>query len=137
MEWSARQEALQPMILQAFRTERRNAEMDAFLAKLITKLREEGILALVVKGQAVGHLYANPSVRQAGDIDLFLDRPNYQKAKAFLSEKATQVAEFYDHNGFSCTAEYPDGKKTYVLDLRDADLHIAEYYDIKITRYGR
>ena len=90
-EWSARQEALQPMILQAFWTERRNAEMDAFLSKLITKLREEGILALVVKGQAVGHLYANPSVRQAGDIDLFLDRPNYQKAKAFLSEKATQV----------------------------------------------
>ena len=72
-EWNLRQEALQPMIVQAYRTERRNAEMDAFLAKLMTKLREEGIIALVVKGQAVGHLYANPSVRQAGDIDLFLD----------------------------------------------------------------
>ena len=90
-EWSLRQEALQPMILQAFRTERRNAEMDAFLSKLITKLREEGILALVVKGQAVGHLYANPSARQAGDIDLFLDKDNYEKAKAFLSPKATTL----------------------------------------------
>ena len=90
-EWNLLQEALQPMIVQAYRTERRNAEMDAFLAKLMTKLREEGITALVVKGQAVGHLYANPSVRQAGDIDLFLDEQNYQKAKDFLSKKATKT----------------------------------------------
>ena len=90
-EWSARQEALQPMILQAFRTERRNAEMDAFLAKLITQFKDEGLLILVVKGQAVGHLYGNPSVRQAGDIDLFCKKEDYTAARAFLVGRASQI----------------------------------------------
>ncbi len=90
-EWNLRQEALQPMIVQAYRTERRNAEMDVFLAKLIIKFNEEGIRILVVKGQAVGHLYEYPSIRQAGDVDLFCDKVNYQKARAFLVEKATRI----------------------------------------------
>ena len=90
-EWKNKQEALQPMILQAFRTERRNAEMDAFLAKLITQFKDEGLLILVVKGQAVGHLYGNPSVRQAGDIDLFCKKEDYPVARAFLVGRASQI----------------------------------------------
>ena len=59
------------------------------------------------------------------------------RADYYPTAKNGQVAEFYDHNGFSCSAGYPDGRKSYVLDLRDADLNIEEYYDIKIIGYGR
>ena len=64
--------------------ERRNKEMNVFVAELIEKLRKNDIYALLVKGQGIAQCYEKPLWRCSGDVDLFLSDENYQKAKEFL-----------------------------------------------------
>lgn len=71
--------------------EEENAAMNRFIASLIGKLRAAGIYALVVKGQGIAQCYERPLWRNCGDVDLFLDAENYQKAKAFLTPLASSV----------------------------------------------
>lgn len=77
----------------ALRLEQRNTAMNEFVAKLVGKLRSAGIYALLVKGQGIAQCYNRPLWRACGDIDLFLDEPNYQKAKKFLTPLASSVEE--------------------------------------------
>lgn len=77
----------------ALRLEQRNTAMNEFVAKLVGKLRSEGIYALLVKGQGIAQCYDRPLWRACGDIDLFLDEPNYQKAKKFLTPLVSSVEE--------------------------------------------
>ena len=64
--------------------EQRNRAMNEFLAKLVEKLRNAGVYALLVKGQGIAQCYERPLWRASGDVDLFLSDENYGKAKAFL-----------------------------------------------------
>ena len=75
------------------RLEQRNTAMNAFVAKLVGKLRSDNIYTLLVKGQGIAQCYNRPLWRACGDIDLFLDEPNYQKAKCFLTPLASSVEE--------------------------------------------
>jgi FkbH-like protein len=45
--------------------------------------------------------------------------------------KNAQVADFYEKCGFSCVGKSEDGKD-YVLELAQADLAVADYYQITI-----
>ena len=74
-------------------SEMRNRQMNATLSHLCKVLSENGICALVLKGQGVALDYLQPSHRQPGDIDFFLDDKNYQAASALLSPKAAKVDE--------------------------------------------
>lgn len=71
--------------------EQRNEAMNRFIADLMTKLQEAGINAVLVKGQGVAQCYERPLWRASGDVDLLLDRVNYEKAKAFLTPLASHV----------------------------------------------
>lgn len=71
--------------------EQRNKDMNAFIAKLITKLREADIYALLVKGQGIAQCYEKPLWRSCGDVDLYLSKENYEKAKAFLLPLAERI----------------------------------------------
>lgn len=71
--------------------EQRNKDMNAFIAKLITKLREADIYALLVKGQGIAQCYEKPLWRSCGDVDFYLSKENYEKAKAFLLPLAEQI----------------------------------------------
>jgi len=75
--------------------EQRNKDMDAFIAGLIEKLRKAGIYTLLVKGQGVAQCYEKPLWRCSGDVDLFLSKENYDKAKKFLLPLATATEEEY------------------------------------------
>ena len=54
------------------------------------------------------------------------------KAKYLPTAKNAQVKDFYDHCGFPLVAEDINGKRNYILDLKDADLTIKEYYNINL-----
>ena len=54
------------------------------------------------------------------------------KATFLPTTKNAQVADFYDHCGFSCVAKNTDGSKSYMIDLNIADLKIEKYYHIKL-----
>ena len=46
--------------------------------------------------------------------------------------KNAQVKDFYERCGFTCVKEETDGRKSYVLDLLNADLKIKEFYHINL-----
>ena len=56
-------------------------------------MREVGIETLLIKGQGIAQCYERPMWRVAGDVDLFLDAPNYEKASAFLPSLASSTGE--------------------------------------------
>ena len=76
--------------------EQENKEMDAFVAKIIDKLRNEKIYAILVKGQGVAQCYERPFLRSCGDVDLFLNWADYDKTKAFLMPLASKVETEYE-----------------------------------------
>lgn len=80
-----------PFLKKVFSLEQRNEGMNEFIAGLVAKMHGAGIETLLVKGQGIAQCYARPKWRSAGDVDLFLDEENYEKAKAFLTPSATSV----------------------------------------------
>lgn len=73
--------------------EHENVEMNRFVAQLFKKLQDAGIDALLVKGQGIAQCYKKPLWRVSGDVDLLLDKDNYQKAAEYLSTEASSVDE--------------------------------------------
>lgn len=80
---------------QAVQLEQRNKAMNAFVERLIERLRAADIYAILVKGQGIGHCYERPLWRACGDVDLLLSEDNYEKAKALLVPLATIVETEY------------------------------------------
>ena len=64
--------------------EQRNTAMNAFIAQVVQKMRDEDIYTLLVKGQGIAQCYERPLWRTSGDIDFFLSDTNYGKAKSYL-----------------------------------------------------
>lgn len=75
----------------ALQIERRNVEMNKFIAKLIAKLRENDVNTLLLKGQGIAQCYKRPLWRACGDVDLFLSEESYKKAKGVLMQIASAV----------------------------------------------
>ena len=87
-----KQDLLQ-FIGQTLQLEQQNTAMNYFIGVILDKMREAGILTLLVKGQGVAQCYLRPLWRSSGDVDLFLDDENYEKAKNFLIPLAASVDE--------------------------------------------
>lgn len=62
--------------------------MNAFIAETVEGMRRAGIHTLLVKGQGIAQCYEKPLWRASGDVDLFLNEENYQKAKTYLEPLA-------------------------------------------------
>lgn len=75
--------------------EQQNKAMNNYLAKLIERLRQQGVYALLLKGQSVAQCYEKPLWRAYGDIDLFLSGDNYTKAKEVLVPLASSTEGEY------------------------------------------
>lgn len=92
------------IVQNALKLERRNIAMNQFICELIGRLNNQGIETLLVKGQGIAQCYKKPLWRDAGDVDLFLDDANYEKAKVFFGGIATSMkreAEYTKHLGMS------------------------------------
>lgn len=77
--------------------EQRNSEMNHFVARLVEKMRSEGICAILVKGQGIAQCYERPLWRASGDVDLLLDEDNYHKAVRYLSPFASTIRKEHKH----------------------------------------
>lgn len=71
--------------------EQQNRAMNVFVAEIIERLRNTDIYALLVKGQGVAQCYERPLWRASGDVDLYLSKDNYEKAKVFLIPLAQHI----------------------------------------------
>lgn len=89
------QEWLLQFIGETLQIEQQNKEMNAFVAKLIEKLRKEDVYAILVKGQGIAQCYERPLWRASGDVDLLLSSDNYEKARTVLVPQAVDVESEY------------------------------------------
>lgn len=75
--------------------EQQNQAMNEFAAKLMEKLREADVYAVLVKGQGIAQCYERPLWRTPGDVDLLLIDQDYEKAKKVLLPLAIDVETEY------------------------------------------
>ena len=75
--------------------EQQNKAMNSFVAKLIAKLREADVYAILVKGQGIAQCYERPLWRASGDVDLLLSWDNYELAKSVLLPLAIEQEQEY------------------------------------------
>lgn len=87
------QEDVLQFVGEAIQLEQCNLQMNQFVDKLIDKLRQADVYAVLVKGQGIAQCYERPLWRTCGDVDLLLSDTNYEKAKAFLSPIASFIDE--------------------------------------------
>lgn len=73
--------------------EHRNKAMNEFVAKLMRQLSDDGVNALLVKGQGIAQCYERPLWRASGDIDLLLSAEDYERAKKLLMPRACVVEQ--------------------------------------------
>ena len=83
---------------QTIQLEQRNKAMNAFIAKLTSRLREEDIYTLLVKGQGIAQCYERPLWRACGDVDLFLSLDNYRKVQKTLIPIAYDIEKENPNN---------------------------------------
>ncbi len=89
--------------------EQQNKAMNDFVAKLIEKLRDADVYAILVKGQGIAQCYERPLWRTSGDVDLLLSEVNYENAKKLLIPIATDVEQEYKsfkHQGMTMKGGY-------------------------------
>lgn len=60
--------------------------IDGCVAESVSRLRNEGINAVLLKGQAYARAYPRPEMRQCGDIDLYVGKDCYQRAYEAVKE---------------------------------------------------
>lgn len=72
------------VVRKALSLEQKNRNKNVFVNELTGELEGEGIRAVMVKGQGLAQCYKRPLWRASGDIDLYLDEDDFQKAKAFF-----------------------------------------------------
>lgn len=91
-------EDLLQFVGRALQLEQRNESMNNFVGCLVKKMRENGIYALLLKGQGIAQCYERPQWRASGDVDFFLSEDNYKKAFCFLSPLASSVENENTYN---------------------------------------
>lgn len=95
----AKKDVLQ-FIGRAMQLEQQNQAMNYFIGVIVDKMRQEGITAILVKGQGVAQCYERPLWRSCGDVDFLLSSENFDKALSYLTPLAQSVdrEESYSHH---------------------------------------
>lgn len=82
---------------EADRIEHASTQMDEAVQTLCGVFRSAGLLPVVLKGQGVAQFYQQPSLREAGDIDLFFPREGERaKAESLLTSRGTALERLAD-----------------------------------------
>lgn len=79
-----------PFLGSVLQLESHNKAMNQIIEKLILGLRKSDIYTLLVKGQGVAQCYERPLWRSAGDIDFYLSKDNFEKAKRYFRPLVTK-----------------------------------------------
>lgn len=86
LEWFAAMEIIQEQ----------NSKVNRDAVKLCEVIRNDGLRCVVLKGQGIATYYPDPSLRQPGDIDLWIEGGS-KKVLAYLRTKSEVRDIFYTH----------------------------------------
>ena len=100
-----------------------NADMNDIAAWLMERLAEENVHAVLMKGPGVAQCYARPQWRAVGDIDILLDRDNYERGRVLLAPLAQSVG--------------PEGKDTLHQSLKFASWELELHGTIRTRLSSR
>ncbi len=78
------------------RTRQTHALHQAVIAKVVNHLEQGGVEAesvVLLKGEEVAKLYCDPTLRACGDVDLWVDAENYERALELLREIGEEPRE--------------------------------------------
>lgn len=79
------------------RNRRTHSILDKSVAEAVARLRFEGIESILLKGQAYARAYQSPTLRQCGDIDLYVGDANYYSAYHAVNRYGWECEEnFYE-----------------------------------------
>ena len=95
---------------------RANARYARVQAELLAQLAAAGLHPVAQKGSEAAKYYADPSVRQVGDIDLFLPEGEFRRARALFPD----------------ARKASDGAVVFARDGVTVELH-PRYYDIHLS----
>ena len=115
------------MMVMLMKVKRSNEEVNEGLRRLKALFDERQIRYVVVKVQAVGAYYPNPTLRPAGDIDYYCDAQNFAKAQAAVREAWGITA---DANGSLCHIHYDYQNVVY-----EGHFALTRFYSKKTDRY--
>ncbi len=83
--------------------ERQNLKMNEALTRLVALFYSEGLRPILLKGQGIAQAYVQPSLRSAGDIDLYFPTADFARAGRIVADAGI-------------TAErHPDGSLCYAF----------------------
>ena len=78
--------------------------LNQVLEEVVITLQQQGFRPVLLKGQGVAMNYLDPTLRQCGDIDLYIGAEDYERARAFVCQHyATddKSSESHKHYHFS------------------------------------
>lgn len=86
----------------ALRIEDNNKLLNKELKNIYSLAKENGITAILFKGQGVAQNYRFPLHRNCGDIDLYIGESNFEKLNSLLRKEATnEFEENYKHTSIT------------------------------------
>lgn len=85
-DWPPRS-ILLPWIGCAEAIKRQNRRVNAAMLHFVEEMEERGLHPLIVKGQVMAQEYADPLLRQPGDIDVFFERSDWKGVERWLIER--------------------------------------------------
>lgn len=103
------------LMVEADRIIRRSEQVSKAESSLINKLRKNGFHPIILKGPAVAAYYPDPSLRESGDLDIFLPPGEFEAAIEALS-----IKDFHKD---------PDGNLVYTWEGVMIDQH-PRYFDL-------
>ena len=78
------QSVLFEWIGQTEQIKQQNRKVNAVLKELALLFNANGVRYAIVKGQIVGNYYSDPLLRQAGDIDFYVEETDFERAKQLI-----------------------------------------------------
>lgn len=91
---------------------RTHAMLNSRLAEVLDMLRGDGIEPVLFKGQGLAENYPDPTMRQCGDIDLYVGGPDYERA----CQAAIRHFGRHEHDSVSI--------KHYHLQYKEVDVEL-------------
>lgn len=107
------EEILLTLVAESDRIEKQSRTIQDVADGILEQFRANGLHPIVMKGPEVAKFYAQPLLRECGDLDLYLTPDEFDKAASLSGEVRTA----------------PDGSVHYKRDGIDIDQH-RRYFDI-------
>ena len=89
-----------------------HAKLNSVLQEVVSTLSKQGFSPVLLKGQGIAMNYPEPTLRQCGDIDLYIGREDYERACTFVCEQYGA-----DEDGTESEKHYHFAYKGVVVEL--------------------